>query len=577
MSTMLITRLAYTDLYEGISPPSNIEQPLLEIVENYNPSLLRDTIIEYLAKLNYYSQLSDPQLYYNLLDETSRKSFGSLYSKYKREYGLATIVTRQNLLFILKNSFVESKTDKKLIDISQLHKELSKINCFEDVSTDGEYNGDLSIENILKLLTDLFRSNFHLEKSKIILSEIKRNYYLMVDILETAEGKQANELLFSETGIHILDKIKTCYILNLCLIIRYKANDYSNIIDLNSDFNEFKDDSTTLITHLRTFFESFDLNLTVSNIDKLQLNNNYSVWCHPIEKLSKDKYRILDVGILIERCFRNTFLDLEDKFLNNKELKEQKRNVDLRSNALGHCFEKSVEDFFKNKLKLNLLNNKYTDGQEITDLIIKIDDSLIFIEIKAGYLPIRLLSSYFNEEILMKILSKYGLYYPGEEDYYKLPPNERKGTLQLLHLNGKISKGISEDLWEDHSSTLSGIKNIYNLVITQESSLSINFLNLLIHKYNKEYVNEISVKDIKYHAPIICNISDFSKIYTGNISLSDCLQKYCDSIINDSTIKFVDFIDENYNYPSYMNKDEYNQFGDEILQYFNIKHKKIKI
>lgn len=571
MKPLIITRLTYNEIFPKLSKPTDILKIIDEIFNEYEPTSLRTIIVKYLAKFNNYAQKSDPSEFYNLLENTSKDYFRSGYKAISKKHGFPVIVTRQNMLFVLKHTFSKTGGKKKITNINQIGKSLLKLNCFEDELLEPLKDTVITTDFLESIISDLFRTNFHNEKSKIILSEIVRNYELVEEILTTPEGIEADNLLKENEGISIKEKILTCYMVYLWLTSKYNNNNYENIIDLEVDFKQFGDAAIKLRKSFSSFFESFNLDINLSNIDHKQINNNYSIWLHPIEKLSDTKYRILDLGILIERIFRNTFLELENNFLNSPTLKDEKRNLDLRNNALGKCFEDSVNSFIQNNLNIQMFKNTYEDNNEITDIILKIDDNIIFIEIKAGYIPITKLSGNFTIETFKELLLKYGLKYPGKDEYSKLPNNHKKGTLQLLRLNEKIYEGIDEKLWKDNKEFFSSAKNIYNIVLTQEAAVSINYLNLLIHKNNLDFIEKISTEDLTFHTPIIIHISDLYKVHNGNINLSEALYDYSQSLLNNTPYSFIDFINDRYNNPSYLSHDVFSDFNEIAVKYFGIQ------
>lgn len=179
----LLIRPSYKDIYGTDIVEESPVDVLNQTFLRFELMSIRETVINTLAEYDYKFGLDNREEFVRFIEDRNRDLFRSDYGKFKKRFGLFTIYTRQNLLFLLKRLIsddVEEGFGKvKVTNINQLSHYLMKLNCFEDNADDPVNDHDLESEDtLLQLITAIFRTNLVNAKAHLSLSDLVRNYRL---------------------------------------------------------------------------------------------------------------------------------------------------------------------------------------------------------------------------------------------------------------------------------------------------------------------------------------------------------------------------------------------------------------
>jgi Holliday junction resolvase-like predicted endonuclease len=571
LNPTIFTRLSEANVNINYVNPPTINDVFTNYFFEFTAESLKSILIIYLTQESYYSQVNSGKDFIKFINSISQNYFGASYREIIGKYINPVVVTRQNVLLVLKKVYSSSFTGKrKITNINQLSHYFLKINLFEIENIRNSKDGTVTIEILKELISSLFRYTYVTNKSKLSLAELIRGHRLLCTIIQEPEGVIANELFRRNEGLDVIEKIELGYMLFVILYSKYTDNDFKNVLDFEKDFLRFNGSADKLIESLRKYLDSFNFDLTYEFKQNESLYDNYFFWLHPIEKISDNMFRIIDTGIYIERIFRNSFVNFENYYLNEPILKAQGKNLGLRQRVLGKAFENQSCKYIIEEMKLEKLDNKYSSGEEIADLIIAKNNEIVFFEIKAGYLPVKEMYEEIDSEKLVKILAKYGYQYLNTAEYSKLPKNKRKGIVQILHLFEKIKNMGSNDDFGTLKNKIRESSICYGIVVLQESALSIVGLNQLILKVNDTIMSTIS-NNGKIRCPFFIMINDLWKVKNGGIDLLSAIKKYSDYLIKDGLYSFTDFLNDEYDSPDEIGESDFKSFYEDIMRKYIVR------
>ena len=572
----LLVRPSYKDIYgtdiNEEFPADIINQKFLR----FELLSTREAVVNTLAEYDYKFGLDNREDFVRFIDDLNRDLFRSDYRELKKRFGLFTIYTRQNLLFLLKRLIsddAEASFGKvKVSNINQLSHFLLKLNCFEDNADDPTKEHDLeSEETLLQLITAIFRTNLVNTKAHLSLSDLVRNYRLIEMLQLIAEGNSAAQLFKDKYELPVTAYIELAFLIYVFLNYRYSEGDFSNKINLIRDGFQNLPETYSM---LKTFLDS------MSSIGPYQFNKQETLynfgrfWTAPVLKLSEDCYQVLDLGLLIEKNLRYPFLFFESPYLNDPQLKAVKEQLNLRSKALGTAYEDQIRELFFS-IDEKSIETFDTYGNEIADLLLLEKNSLVVVEAKSGYIPIGKISGDISEEQIIDLLTKVGVEYPGQDEYLQLPKNKRKGLLQIIQTYFLIAdENNKSSLPAQLRDSLSDVDTVYGVVVVQELAFAVSFLNYFLHLKNRKWLSQLNSDRRKFHIPFIISANDLNKVRNGECSWTETVCEYTNHLEQKGVLSFADFLDENYNYPAEISNEEYNRFFNEKIKrkYLNDDH-----
>lgn len=583
----LFMRLSYSELDSKFIKPGDVFDVFADDFENINHMIVFDFAIQNLAIYNYFqnSDESEPDLFLNHFYSLSKEFMDKGKLDYSNEKTGFTIITQQNLYILLKYIFSlpyqlqptnELSSDLKFFQ-ENIAKILLKINCYFDNNLANQKSKVLHKESDVKLLlADYFRDNLFYKNSYFAETELLRNYELIKSMLDSEEGNIANDLFLEKYKISIIDYMKIGLIIYFTLLDKYRRCDFKNIIDLKKDFlDKYKDIPNLFFDKFKLFFETQLNDLQYKISDNESIYDFYFLWDRPFLKIEDQKYTILDIGIFTDKIFKNTFIFFESEFLQNIDLKKKKANLNLRSNILGDTFENYVVNFLTNNLKIKSVDHlNKNQNEEITDCILYDDKTLLFIEIKAGLLPVKKLYSNTDfDNIINEISDKFGLLYDYNELYTKSSGKKAKGIVQLFKIYKKI---LTEEYKTEFNTDLNYImnskKNIISAVIVQDSSLSCMLLNRYVYLVNKmqlEKFNKSENKSFRFYTPIFISVNDLYRFNTNSEVFVNSVLEYSRSVMNKANIKsFDEYVLSKYNFLIENRYFNFDSFFGEIFSEF---------
>ena len=576
----LLVRPSYKDIYgtdiNEEFPADIINQKFLR----FELLSTREAVVNTLAEYDYKFGLYNREDFVRFIDDLNRDLFRSDYRELKKRFGLFTIYTRQNLLFLLKRLIsddAEASFGKvKVSNINQLSHFSLKLNCFEDNADDPTKEHDLeSEETLLQLITAIFRTNLVNTKAHLSLSDLVRNYRLIEMLQLIAEGNSAAQLFKDKYELPVTAYIELAFLIYVFLNYRYSEGDFSNKINLIRDGFQNLPETYSM---LKTFLDS------MSSIGPYQFNKQETLynfgrfWTAPVLKLSEDCYQVLDLGLLIEKNLRYPFLFFESPYLNDPQLKAVKEQLNLRSKALGTAYEDQIRELFFS-IDEKSIETFDTYGNEIADLLLLEKNSLVVVEAKSGYIPIGKISGDISEEQIIDLLTKVGVEYPGQDEYLQLPKNKRKGLLQIIQTYFLIAdENNKSSLPAQLRDSLSDVDTVYGVVVVQELAFAVSFLNYFLQLKNRKWISQLNSDGRKFHIPFIISANDLNKVRNGECSWTETVCEYTNHLETKGVFSFADFLDENYNYPAEISNEEYKRFFNEKIKrkYLNDDHALIK-
>ncbi|RKX92030.1 MAG: hypothetical protein DRP59_06405, partial [Spirochaetes bacterium] len=418
-------------------------------------------------------------------------------------------------------------------------------------------------ETLIQLITAIFHTNLVNAKAHLSLSDLIRNYRLIELILSKAEGNTASQLFEDKYELPVTAYMELAFSIYIFLNHRYSEGDFSNRINLIKDGFENLPETYRM---LKVFLESMSACGSYQFRDSESLYNFARIWKSPVLKYSEDCYQVLDLGLFVEKNLRYPFLFFESPYLKDPHLTATKENLDLRSKALGTAYEEQISRLFSSigKESLETIDN---NGNEIADLLFFEKNSLVVVEAKSGYIPIGKIGGGINAKLIEDLLSKVGVEYPGQDEYRHLPKEKRKGLLQIIQTYFRIvNQETLSSLPPDLIANMPDINNVYGVVVVQELAFTVSFLNYYLYLRNRRWLSQLDSEGKRFHIPFVIAANDINKLRNGNCSFLEAVSGYARHLEQGGVLSFRDFVDESFNNPSEISKEEYDQFFNENIK-----------
>lgn len=564
----LFTRISAKDV-SFHSEEKDLDCLLKKYLTPYSKESILNMMINYQSRDHFYSQ--NPNILklinYNLFltNKISNFRIRNLFYCYNNP----VLLTRANALLI--ETYVLTSKDQfgtEEITYDKLLELLLLINEEDSKSELGlKPNQSLTTDILEKLVQSIIRSFNLIECAKLRIPDLNRNYDLITQLLQTEEGIECDKLFTKISNIDILRYISIGYVFYCLLWTNFTDNNFSNIINLDSLFDGITSDELKLKKLMQDVLDKLCGTTTTENINYKLYDTSY-IWNHNIRKLSENKYQVIDIGLFVSNFIKNNFLTFESPFLNCPEKKEHDKNLYLRCVALSKVFEKQANDIFHSLKNVSYLDNHYTNGEEISDCVFNINDSLFFVECKSGFLPVTKFAKGSEIDILKEIFKKFGGKYtpkPPKGSGSKKEENKRKGLLQI------IDNFIMLDNWDEslynkkEVNIIKTAQKVFGIVFVEETAISVPALNKLIYSYNQEKIKELSSKH--FFAPIFIHINDMHKILHSetNLNFPDVLESYLEALSKDYLGSFNDFLIDYCGNPIEVNDAEHSLLVKEMM------------
>ncbi len=564
----LIVRPSYKDIHGITISEETPAEVLNRNFLRFEMLSARETVIKTLAEYDHKFAQDNRNDFVNFMEERNKNLFRADYRKYRKKFGLFTIYTRTNLLFLLKRLVSDDAVTvfgiERVSNINQLSHFLLKLNCFEDGVDDLTKANDIeNEETLIQLITAIFHTNLVNAKAHLSLSDLIRNYRLIELILSKAEGNTASQLFEDKYELPVTAYMELAFSIYIFLNHRYSEGDFSNRINLIKDGFENLPETYRM---LKVFLESMSACGSYQFRDSESLYNFARIWKSPVLKYSEDCYQVLDLGLLVEKNLRYPFLFFESPYLKDPHLTATKENLDLRSKALGTAYEEQISRLFSSigKESLETIDN---NGNEIADLLFFEKNSLVVVEAKSGYIPIGKIGGGINAKLIEDLLSKVGVEYPGQDEYRHLPKEKRKGLLQIIQTYFRIvNQETLSSLPPDLIANMPDINNVYGVVVVQELAFTVSFLNYYLYLRNRRWLSQLDSEGKRFHIPFVIAANDINKLRNGNCSFLEAVSGYARHLEQGGVLSFRDFVDESFNNPSEISKEEYDQFFNENIK-----------
>ncbi len=564
----LIVRPSYKDIHGITISEETPAEVLNRNFLRFEMLSARETVIKTLAEYDHKFAQDNRNDFVNFMEERNKNLFRADYRKYRKKFGLFTIYTRTNLLFLLKRLVSDDAVTvfgiERVSNINQLSHFLLKLNCFEDGVDDLTKANDIeNEETLIQLITAIFHTNLVNAKAHLSLSDLIRNYRLIELILSKAEGNTASQLFEDKYELPVTAYMELAFSIYIFLNHRYSEGDFSNRINLIKDGFENLPETYRM---LKVFLESMSACGSYQFRDSESLYNFARIWKSPVLKYSEDCYQVLDLGLFVEKNLRYPFLFFESPYLKDPHLTATKENLDLRSKALGTAYEEQISRLFSSigKESLETIDN---NGNEIADLLFFEKNSLVVVEAKSGYIPIGKIGGGINAKLIEDLLSKVGVEYPGQDEYRHLPKEKRKGLLQIIQTYFRIvNQETLSSLPPDLIANMPDINNVYGVVVVQELAFTVSFLNYYLYLRNRRWLSQLDSEGKRFHIPFVIAANDINKLRNGNCSFLEAVSGYARHLEQGGVLSFRDFVDESFNNPSEISKEEYDQFFNENIK-----------
>lgn len=567
---------------------------LIDILDKYLSDYSYESIYEivtnFLTREHFYSQSYKGIELRDFNMEITRNITNGRLSK-ETNVAVPVLLTRTNSILLLNYiSYKKSNMGCNKIAYSDLYYLLLDINEREEstYTTIPKVSSIKLIDEAIQFdfVCSMVKCNGLQNISTLRLPNIDRNYKLIKNIISTQIGNQCNNEFSQKFGFDIDTFLRITYFSYLLLYMKYSQNDFSNIIDINSIFNSIIPQNSPeqkLKLSFQEVLSSLSSRKTNATINNIKLYDTEYLWNNNIEEISPGVYRITDIGLFVTAAFTNIFLTFEEPHLSIIQANNTSANNILRNKALGDSFEdlcNSILDKtpYKKDISKYYKTKKGQTQKEIADSVFRIGDSLFFIECKAGYLSVNKITNLSPTDLLELIKKKFGGKYIDETHYQSLPGNEKKGVLQIMHNFSILNKAFETNdfsIYENDCqiNELKKIKNIYGIVLVQESYLSIPGLNALIHLYNKAKVKSFAKKN--FHTPFFVHINDLYKIFNSagekqnkKLTFEKAIKQYS-TCIHDNTKRkmysFNDYLASDWNHPNEINTEEYDKMCKNML------------
>ncbi len=564
----LIVRPSYKDIHGITISEETPAEVLNRNFLRFEMLSARETVIKTLAEYDHKFAQDNRNDFVNFMEERNKNLFRADYRKYRKKFGLFTIYTRTNLLFLLKRLVSDDAVTvfgiERVSNINQLSHFLLKLNCFEDGVDDLTKANDIeNEETLIQLITAIFHTNLVNAKAHLSLSDLIRNYRLIELILSKAEGNTASQLFEDKYELPVTAYMELAFSIYIFLNHRYSEGDFSNRINLIKDGFENLPETYRM---LKVFLESMSACGSYQFRDSESLYNFARIWKSPVLKYSEDCYQVLDLGLFVEKNLRYPFLFFESPYLKDPHLTATKENLDLRSKALGTAYEEQISRLFSSigKESLETIDN---NGNEIADLLFFEKNSLVVVEAKSGYIPIGKIGGGINAKLIEDLLSKVGVEYPGQDEYRHLPKEKRKGLLQIIQTYFRIvNQETLSSLPPDLIANMPDINDVYGVVVVQELAFTVSFLNYYLYLRNRRWLSQLDSEGKRFHIPFVIAANDINKLRNGNCSFLEAVSGYARHLEQGGVLSFRDFVDESFNNPSEISKEEYDQFFNENIK-----------
>ena len=307
----VINRLSLYDLEGSHIVETSPAEVLGKMFELYELNSTRETIISTLAEYNYCFGLDDPERMKQFLECQNQNLFRADNKRFKKKFGLFTILTRPNLLFLLKRLLsadaIRLFGKQRVTNINQLNRFLLKLNCFDDGATDPGVSHDFNNEEtILKLMTVFFRYNFLAQKTQLSLADLLRNYKLIKTISNSDHGRIASQLFYDQFGLQVDEVIELGFLIYMFITSKYHEGDYSN--RFNFETSGFTKAHTETYIKLRSFLFMMSDPKPYSFGSNESLYDFYRIWEAPVLRYSETHFQMLDLGLLVEKTLLYPFI-----------------------------------------------------------------------------------------------------------------------------------------------------------------------------------------------------------------------------------------------------------------------------
>ena len=352
-----------------------------------------------------------------------------------------------------------------------------------------------------------------------------------------------------------------------------KANNWNDYITMLLDlYSETFNNSIVNIknnTTPQSFFDSICVNET--ECYKLwEEKNMIYLREHPLLKIQKDTYMVLNPNFLIDKIYQGVKFDIFRAMVNG-EVKDRKGRK-FTKERFGDFSSMLGEDFSETEMFYSIMSKAFNNkvdkiitGAEMehanilapSDYYIRINNTVFLFEYKDVTISDKVKNSCKYEEIKKAILDRIS----------KDENNDRKGVGQLLFSIEQINTEYKNQL-KNLDPDFDNVDTFYPIVITTDrtfTSLGIN--NIVVTSFTELKKGRTSLDNVIIKNPIVLDIDTLflmsRRIQDGNIDFTKIVENYLSS--NNLFSSFYTFYREIYKDHLTLNEEDTSfLFGDII-------------